>query len=39
VATVFLVAGSALTFWIPGQTSFAFTSLYSSVVQSAMLVV
>jgi len=29
VATALLVAGSTLTFWIPWQTSFASTSLYS----------
>jgi len=39
VATPLLVAGSTLTFWIPWQTLFASTSLYSSVVQSAMLLV
>jgi len=32
VATALLVAGSTLTFWIPGQTLFASTSSYSSVV-------
>jgi len=35
VATALLVAGSTLTFWIPWQTSFASTSSYSSVIQSA----
>jgi len=39
VATALLVAGSTLTFWIPWQTSFASTSSYSSVVQSARLLV
>jgi len=34
VATALLVAGSTLTFWIP---SFASTSSYSNVVQSARL--
>ena len=35
VATTLLVAGSTLAFWIPWQTSFASTSSYLSVVQSA----
>jgi len=35
VATALLIAGSTLTFWIPWQTPFAYTSSYSSVVQSA----
>jgi len=39
VATALLVAGSALTFWVPWQTSFASTSSYASVVQSARLLV
>ena len=39
VATALLVAGYTLTFWILWQTSFASTSSYSSVVQSAMLLV
>jgi len=39
VATALLVAGSTLTFWIPWQTSFAPTSLYSSVVEIARLLV
>jgi len=39
VATVLLVAGYTLTFWILWQTSFASTSSYSSVVQSARLLV
>jgi len=37
VATALLVAGSTLTFWIPWQTLFASTSLYSSIAQSARL--
>ena len=37
VATALLVAGTTLTVWIPWQTSFASTSSYSSVVQSARL--
>jgi len=36
VATALLVAGSTPTFWIP---QFVFTSSYSSVVQSARLLV
>ena len=39
VATALLVAGSTLTFWTPWQTSFTFTSSYSSIVQSAWLLV
>ena len=39
VATALLVAGSTLTFWILSRTSFAFTSSYSSVVQSDRLLV
>jgi len=39
VATTLLVAGYTLTFWILWQTSFASTSSYSSVVQSARLLV
>ena len=39
VATALLVAGPTLTFWIPWQTRFAFTYSYSSVVQSARLLV
>jgi len=39
VATALPVAGSTLTFWIPWQTSFASTSSYSSIVQSARLLV
>jgi len=39
VATTLLVAGSTLSFWIPRQTLFASTSSYSSVVQSARLLV
>ena len=39
VATALLVAGSTLTFWIPWQTHFASASSYSSVVQSARLLV
>jgi len=39
VETALLVAGSTLTFWILWQTSFASTSSYSSVVQSARLLV
>jgi len=38
VATALLVA-SPLTLWIPWQTLFASTSSYSSVVQSARLLV
>jgi len=37
VATVLLVAGSTLTFWIPWQTPFASTNSYSSIVQSTRL--
>ena len=37
MATTLLVAGPTLTFWIPGQTLFAFTSSYSRVIQSARL--
>jgi len=33
VATALLVAGPTRTFWIHGQTPFASTSLYSSVVE------
>ena len=32
VATALLVAGPTLTFWIPGQTLFASTSSYSSLI-------
>ena len=39
VATALLVAGSTLTFWIPWQTPFSSTRLYSNVVQSARLIV
>ena len=39
VATALLVAGSTLTFWIRWQTWFASTSSYSSIVQSARLLV
>ena len=39
VATALLVAGSTLTCWILWQTSFASTSSYSSVIQSARLLV
>ena len=39
MATALLVAGPTLTFWIPWQTRFAFTYSYSSVVQSARLLV
>jgi len=34
VATALLIAGSTQTLWIPGQTLFASTSSYSSLVQS-----
>ena len=37
--TALLVASSTLSFWIPGQTPFASTSSYSSVVQSTRLLV
>ena len=33
MATALLVAGPTLTFWIPGQTLFASTTSYSSLVQ------
>jgi len=36
VATILLVAGSTLTLWIPGQTVFASTSLYSSCVRGCL---
>ena len=39
MATALLVAGPTLPFWIPWQTRFAFTYSYSSVVQSARLLV
>jgi len=39
VATALLVAGSTLTVWISWQTSFASSSSYSRVVQSARLLV
>ena len=39
MATALLVAGSTLTFWIPWQTPFSSTRLYSNVVQSARLIV
>ena len=39
VATALLVAGSTLILWIPWQTLFASTRLYSSIVQSARLLI
>ena len=36
VATTLMVAGPILTFWVPGQTLFASTSLYSSLVQGCL---
>ena len=39
MATAHLVVGSTLTFWIPGQTLLSSTSSYSSIVQSARLLV
>jgi len=39
VATTLLVAGNTLTFWILWQTSFSSTSSYSSLAQSARLLV
>ena len=39
MATAHLVVGSTLTFWIPGQTPLPSTSSYSSIVQSARLLV